>query len=151
MIDGVLHVSEHLGIGTIEQRNAASSDLAIDSGKPTKDDVVIHEQGILTNPVPRGVESASFERIKDWLDSINIQVAMLFGNAVEPGLKGGRGGFLLVECNFSRPGVAFQIPHVHFNMLGCKLLLLGLELEELLAIDDSSASAGPGTTACPSN
>ena len=52
LIDVVLHVRDQVGIRTVHDGNAASSDLTVDGSKAAEDDVVEHEQSILANPVP---------------------------------------------------------------------------------------------------
>ena len=77
LIDIVLHIGDEFGVSTVHDLDAASSNFSIDSGEATKDDVVEHEKGILTDPVPRRVEVASLEDVEGGLDTIDVHVAVL--------------------------------------------------------------------------
>ena len=71
MIDVVLHVSEYFRVSTIKEGDATRCYFAIDSCEPSED-VVIHEERVLSHPVPRRVEMTCFERIEDWVETINV-------------------------------------------------------------------------------
>ena len=43
MIYVALHELKHVGVSPIKEGNATRSDFLIDSGKPTENDVVVHE------------------------------------------------------------------------------------------------------------
>ena len=43
MIYVVLHELKHVGVKPIKEGNATRRDFSIDSGKPTQNDVVVHE------------------------------------------------------------------------------------------------------------
>jgi len=86
-VDTVLHELVKVGVGTVEYIDTAGGDLAVDSGEFSVDDVVPHEQGVLSRPVPRGVESASFESIKSREDTVNIEIAVLATDGIQACLK----------------------------------------------------------------
>ena len=117
LVNVVLHVCEEFGIRTVHDLDATRGDLTIDSGEATKDDVVEHEKGILTDPVPGRIEVASLERIETGLDTIDIQIAMLSCNSVETSLKSLRASFLIIELDFSSSRVAFEVSHIDLDLL----------------------------------
>ena len=50
----------------------ASSYFMIDNGKATEDNIVIYEEGILTDPVPRWVEAPGLQKVKYWLNPFYV-------------------------------------------------------------------------------
>ena len=73
----VLHELKHVRVSLIKNGDATRGDFSIDGGKPTENDIVIHKQSILSNPIPGGVEMASLEDVKARLNSFNISITML--------------------------------------------------------------------------
>jgi hypothetical protein len=65
-IDHKLHEFDEIGIGTVHDGDATGSDLIVDSGEVAEGNIVEHEESVLTDPIPRGVETASFERVENW-------------------------------------------------------------------------------------
>ena len=90
-------------VGTVKGGNTTRNDFSIDSGKPTKNDVIVHEQSVLTNPIPGPVDMASLEDVEARLSSFNIRIAMLAIDTVELGLQCLIGDFFLIRGNLSCP------------------------------------------------
>ena len=105
-----------------------NGDLTIDCRQTAEDNVVSHEEGILTNPIPRGVKVVGLESIEAWLNTLDIGVAVLAGDVIKFGLEGNAVGFFLIKCEFSGTRVTTEVAHIQFDMLSSKLLLVGLEL-----------------------
>ena len=74
LVDVVLYVRDEFRVHVVHDGDTASSDLVIHSGKTTENDVIEHEQSVLMDPVPRRIEVAGFENVKDQLDTIDIDV-----------------------------------------------------------------------------
>ena len=149
MVDVILHIIHEIGIRTVHDSDAASGDFAIDSGETAEDDVVEHEEGILTDPVPRGVEVASLEHVEDGLDTVDVGLAVLATDGVETGLKLLCARLLCIVFDLTRTRVPTEVAHVELHLLGGEAVLVSLELEELLRVDDgttaSASTAGSGT------
>ena len=77
-----MHELVKVGIGAVKDINATGSDLAVDSGKFSVDDVVPHKQSIVSGSVPGGVESTGFESIKGRKDTINVEIAVFAADRV---------------------------------------------------------------------
>ncbi len=89
-IDHKLHEFNEIGIGTVYDGDSTYStggDLTIDSGEAAKENIVEHEESVLTDPIPRGVEMASFERVENGLNAIDVSVAMFTTDVIQSGLK----------------------------------------------------------------
>jgi hypothetical protein len=52
----------------------------------------------------------------------------------------------LIECEFSSTGIATEISHIQFDVLSSEFLLVGLELQELLAVDHSATTSATTST-----
>ncbi len=83
MVDIVLHVAKHIWIGAVEKSDTASGNFTIDSGQTAENDVIEHDEGILTSPVPRRIETTSLKNIETGLDAIDVGVAVFSCDAVE--------------------------------------------------------------------
>ena len=68
------------------------------------------------------------------------------GDAVEFGLESVAVGLFLIEREFSSLGVVTKVSHIQFNMLSSEFLLVGLELQKLLAIDHSATTSATTST-----
>jgi len=84
-IDHKLHEFNEIGIGTVYDGDSTGGDLTIDSGEAAEENIVEHES-VLTDPIPR-VEMASFERVENGLNAINVSVAMFTTDVIQSGLK----------------------------------------------------------------
>ncbi len=51
----------------------------------------------MVHPVPRRVEVSRFEGIESWLDAFDVEITVLFGNAIEFGLERSGIGLLGIE------------------------------------------------------
>ena len=80
--------------------------------------------------IPRGVEMAGLENIEAKLDTLDVGVAVLAGDAVEFGLESDAVGLFLIERKFSSMGVANKVAHIQFDVLSGAFLLVGLEPQE---------------------
>jgi hypothetical protein len=78
---------KHIRVSPIKESNATHGDFSIDGGKATKNDTIVHKQGVLANPIPGRVEMVSLEDVKAGLYSFNISIAMLAVDAVKLGLQ----------------------------------------------------------------
>lgn len=110
----MLHICKHIRVCSIPKGNAASSDLAMNGGKATKDNVVVHEKGILLHPVLRGVEVPGLRCIEARLNALDRDVAMLFCDAVK--------FYLQSDCGslYQRP---FRLLENHDSVLGTLRIL----------------------------
>jgi hypothetical protein len=79
--------SHKFGIGTLQDCSAMRSDLTIDGGEAAEESVIEHKDSILANPVPGRVEVMGFKRVENGLNAINISVAVLTHDAVQPSLN----------------------------------------------------------------
>ena len=86
-IDHKLYEFNEIGIGTVYDGDSTGGDLTIDSGEAAKENIVEHEESVLTDPIPRGVEMASFERVENGLNAIDVSVAMFTTDVIQSGLK----------------------------------------------------------------
>jgi hypothetical protein len=86
-IDHKLHEFDEVGIRTVHNGDATGGDLRIDSGEVAKENIIEHEESVLMDPIPRGVEMASFEGVENGLDAIDVSVAMFATNVVQSDLK----------------------------------------------------------------
>ena len=57
LIDIVLHIHQQVRIGMVEESDALSDDFTVHSGEVTEDNVVVHDESILANPVPGRVKA----------------------------------------------------------------------------------------------
>ena len=55
--------------------NTMGGDLMIDSGEKAEENIIEHEESVLTDPIPRGVEMASFEYVENGLNAIDVRAA----------------------------------------------------------------------------
>jgi len=78
-VDGVLHEL----VKVREYINAAGGGLAVDSGEFSVDGVVPQEQSVSSRPIPRGVESAGFESIKNREDTVNVEISVFAADGIE--------------------------------------------------------------------
>ena len=134
MVDMILHVSNERRVGSVDNGDTAGSDIPVDSGETSKNDVVEHEEGVLTDPIPRGVEMARLQRFEYGLDALNVQVTVLLSDVVEFGLKNQIVRSLVVVQSVAGTRVLIEIAEVELHLLLSELILLSLELQELLAI-----------------
>ena len=105
----VLHKLKHVGVGPVKEGNAACGDFSIDCSKPTKNDVVVHEQGVLTDPIPGRVEMPSLEDVEARLYSFNVSIAVLAVDTVELRLQCQTGGLFLIKGNLSCPRITPEV------------------------------------------
>ena len=68
---------------------------------------------------------------------------MLASGGIEAVLKGSRIGLPLIERDVTHTRVLLEVAHVKLDPLSGELLLLGLELEEFLAVDDGTYAPTP--------
>ena len=106
LVDVVLHVRDQVGIRTVHDGNAASGNLTIDGSQAAEDDVVEHEQSVLSNPVPRRVEMTGLQSVEDRLDAVNVRIAVLAGNGVQARLEPLGVGLLCVILDLTSADVA---------------------------------------------
>jgi hypothetical protein len=70
-IDHKLHEFDEVGIRTVHDGDATGGDLRIDSGEAAEENIIEHEESVLTDPIPRGVEMASLRASKmGWMPSV---------------------------------------------------------------------------------
>src|ERR1700761_449737 len=86
-VDHEFHKLDEIRVGTIHDSDTTSSDFTVHGGKTSKEDIVEHENRILTNPVPGRIKVAGLECVKHRLNAIYVCVAVFARNAVEPGLE----------------------------------------------------------------
>lgn len=146
LIDDVLHVVDELGVGPIHDGDTASANFAVEGGKSSADNVVEHEERTFMDPFPRQVEMTGLERVEDGLDAIEVGLAVLADDAVETSLESGGVCLLLVEGHSAGTRVALEVAHAQLDVLSGELLLLGLELQELLAVDEGTSGTSTSTT-----
>jgi hypothetical protein len=82
-----LHVLEKGIICAIDDSNAASGDITVDGGDPAEENIIPHDEGILSNPIPRGIKVAGFERLEDGLNTRDVGVSVFVVDCVELGLE----------------------------------------------------------------
>jgi phosphoribosylformylglycinamidine (FGAM) synthase PurS component len=82
-----LHKLDEIGIGTVHDGDTTRSDLTIDGGETAKENVIEHKDSVLANPVPGRIEVTGFKRVENGLNAINISVAVLTRDAVQPSLN----------------------------------------------------------------
>ena len=85
-IDHKLHEFNEIRIGTVYDGDSTGGDLTIDSGEAAEENIVGHEESILTDPIPR-VEMVSFEHVENGLNAIDVSVAMFMTDIIQSGLK----------------------------------------------------------------
>src|SRR6266702_2464553 len=71
-VDHELHELDEIGVGAIHDSDTTSSDFAVHVSKASEEDIVEHENRVLTNPVPGRIEVAGLERIEDRLNAIYV-------------------------------------------------------------------------------
>jgi hypothetical protein len=86
-IDHKFHRLDEIGIGVVHDGEATCSDLMINGCEMAKENIVEYKDGILTNPIPGGVEMTSFECVENGLDAIHVTVTMFTTDAVQSSLK----------------------------------------------------------------
>ena len=72
----ILHVFKKTLVRPIHDSNASRCNIAIGGGDAVVKDVIPHKEGILVNPIPRGVEVACFHvagsaEIRSSLSTVN--------------------------------------------------------------------------------
>jgi len=80
LVEVVLHLSEQVGIGTVVECDVSSGDFTVYSSEATGDDVVVHHESILTNPIPGRVETAGLQWVKHRLNPFYIKVPVFLRN-----------------------------------------------------------------------
>ena len=77
-INMISHVTKDIRVGTIDGY-AARGDFSINC---PMDNVTMHQERILSCPIPGRIEVTSFQRIETRLNAIKIGIAMVASNAV---------------------------------------------------------------------
>jgi len=57
--------------------------IAINGGDVAVKNVIPHKEGVLVNPIPRGVEVTCFEWFEDGLNALGIGVTVLLSDGVQ--------------------------------------------------------------------
>jgi phosphoribosylformylglycinamidine (FGAM) synthase PurS component len=146
-IDHKLHEFDEIGVSAVHNGDTAGSDLTVDGSETAEQNIIEHEESILTNPVPRRVEVTSLQRVKYGLDTVNIGVTVLTRNIVESSLKQRRASLFFVVENLALAGVTLQVARVEVDLLVRELMLLSLELEEFFAVHHSTCRRASCATA----
>ena len=132
VVNVILHEIEEEGVGAVHDADTLADNFAVDHLQATKDDIVIHAQGILTSPVPRGVVDTGLQRIERWLNTRGVEVAVLYLPQVQLSLQ----HFLvLLRCHIG----LFTTTKVHLQVAGNDLKLL---------FEQSSLILGKGIDGC---
>ena len=82
-----------------------------------------------------------FQSVEDRLDAVNVRIAVLAGNGVQARLEPLGVGLLCVVLDLTSADVALEVAHPEIDLLSGETILVCLELEELLAVDDSTSAA----------
>ena len=139
LVDYILHVGDELRVDAAHDDDTERGDVTVKSSDAPREGIVEHEQRILVHPVPRRIIVPGLERIEARLNDIELYSAMLARDRAEFVLECSRHGLLSVGPDLAGMRIAFETAFVRFNVLYYKLLLLGLEPDELLQVDNSTA------------
>ncbi|KAI3487340.1 hypothetical protein L1887_48761 [Cichorium endivia] len=151
LVDVELHVAQQAGVGTVHERDATSSDLAVDRGEATVDNVVQQRHGVLTSPVPVRAEVTDLLLGELGHDAVGVHVAVLGSDGVELSLSSLELGLGALSQTATGAAVHVEVALEHLDLAADVVVLLRLELVELLAADRhttrSSASAAGASLA----
>ena len=115
-IDTLLHELVEVGVGAVKDIDTTSSDLAVDGGEFSKDDVVPHKKRILSSPVPRGVESAGFKSVESGKDAVDVEITVFATDGIQTCLESEGISLFCIVFEISSTGVLLEVTRVELNL-----------------------------------